>query len=89
VSILQELWRGNLAPQEPRETSERRYKELTKLIIRAEDNLREGMSEEQQEQFEKNYDLLLERQSIIEEETFVEAAQLGARLVIGLIGGEV
>ena len=47
------------------------------------------MSEEQQEQFEKYYDLLLERQSIIEEETFVEAAQLGARLVIGLIGGEV
>ena len=89
MSILQELWRGNIAPQEHPISNNENCKYLTKKIIEAQNILFDGLSEEKRRQFE-NYDMLLmERQAILEEEGFIEAMRLGAQLVIGLIGGEV
>ena len=89
MSILQELWRGNIAPQEHPMSDNADCKYLTKKIIEAQNTLLDGLSEEKQRQFE-NYDMLLmERQSIIDEETFLETMRLSAKLIVSLIGGEV
>ena len=86
MGVLNDLWRGNITPQE------RHIKQddnnLRERILTAGRSFRETLSAEQRELYEAYESLLLERRSAEDEETFIDAFRLGARMMLDVIGGE-
>ena len=52
-SIINELWHGNIIPQEDSRTNSKEMKELLGYMSRHHDNLLHTMTDEQKEIFEK------------------------------------
>ena len=85
MSIINDLWRGEISPQEHRKVPERDYRKLISRICEAQDKLTKGMSEEIKEQFNAYEDLVNEEQYLCLEETFAEGFRLGARLILDVM----
>ena len=81
-SILQELWQGNIVPQEDSKTNSEQMKELLCYIARHNDDLQKSMTDEQKEIFEKFHDCWSEYASLAEEAIFAYAFKLGGRLML-------
>ena len=61
-SIINELWHGNIIPQEDSRTNSKEMKELLGYMSRHHEDLEKSFSDEQKEVFEKFHDSrLLER----------------------------
>lgn len=84
-NILEELWRGNLIPQERDTENGKALRELLKLKDRNHDRLRETMSAEQRETLEKYDDCIDEIHDIIEFEIFSYAFRLGGRFMLATL----
>ena len=80
--IIEELWRGNIIPQEDSRTNSKEMKELLGYISRHHEDLEKSMSDEQKEIFEKFHDCWSEYASLSEEAIFVYAFRLGARFML-------
>ena len=81
MKILEEFWYGNIEPTEY-DTSSKEYKKLQELICRNEEKLRDTMTDEQKERFEKYSDCVRENQVITDCLIFQNGFKLGARMML-------
>ena len=82
MNIINELWHGNIVPQEDSRNNSPEMKELMKYMARHHDDLLKTMSDEQKEIFEKFDDCWSEYVNLAEAAIFEYAFRLGARLTI-------
>ena len=81
-SIINELWHGNIIPQEDSRNNSLKTKELMEYMARHHDDLLKTMTDEQKEIFEKFDDCWSEYASYAEKAIFAYAFKLGMRIAI-------
>ena len=81
-SIINELWHGNIVPQEDSRNNTKEMKELISYIARHDEDLEKLLTEEQKAIFEKYQDCWNEYVSLAEAAIFEYAFKLGARLAM-------
>lgn len=81
-SILEELWYGNISPNDGYYKITKTTKDLMGYIADHHDNLYKTLTDAQKEMLEKLDDCHAELIDINEREIFVYAFRLGARIVI-------
>ena len=81
-SILEELWYGNICPNDEHREITKETKKLMEHIVTHHDNLCRTLTEEQKDSFEKFNNCHSELSCINEREIFVYAFSLGARIAI-------
>ena len=84
-SMIQELWHGNIIPQEDSRTNSKEMKELLGYMSRHHENLEKSFTDEQKETFEKFHDCWSEYMSLGETAIFVYAFKLGARIALEIL----
>ena len=82
MNIINELWHGNIVPQEDSRNNSPEMKELMEYMARHHDDLLKTMPDEQKEIFEKFDDCWSEYMSLAEAAIFEYAFKLGARLML-------
>ncbi|MBQ8173929.1 MAG: hypothetical protein IJ009_00840 [Clostridia bacterium] len=80
--IIQELWHGNILPQQEEGKHEEEIKELRALADRNRDMLKAHLNEEGLDRLERYDENLSELMSLREEDIFENAFRLGVRLAI-------
>lgn len=85
MNILDELWYGNINPQEQSKEKNRAINELLNLMGRNRDRLHDSLTEEQRETLEKYDDCVNEMYGLIESEIFSYAFRLGGRLMLATL----
>ena len=81
-SVINELWHGNIVPQEDSRNNSPEMKELMEYMARHHDDLLQTMSNEQKETFEKFDDCWSEYMSLAEAVIFTYAFKLGMQIAI-------
>ena len=81
-SIINELWHGNIVPQEDSRNNSPEMKELMEYMARHHDDLLKTMTDEQKKTFEKFDDCWSEYMSHAEATIFEYAFKLGMRITI-------
>ena len=81
-SVINELWHGNIVPQEDSRNNSPEMKELMEYMARHHDDLLKSMTDNQKETFEKFDDCWSEYMSLAEASIFEYAFKLGARLAL-------
>ena len=76
-SVIQELWHGNIIPQEDSRTNSKEMKELLSYMARHHEDLEKSFNDEQKEIFEKFHDCWSEYMSLGEAAIFEYAFKLG------------
>lgn len=79
---LEELWHGNVSPQEDSRNNTPEMKQLMEYMARHHDDLLKSMNEEQKDIFERFDDCWSEYASLAEEAIFVYAFRLGAKTML-------
>ena len=82
ISMIKELWRGNICPQTDSRNNSPEMKELMEYMARHHDNLLKTMTDEQKEVFEKFDDCWSEYMSLAEAAIFEYAFKLGMQIAI-------
>ena len=82
MTLLENLWYGNVNPHEAILTENRRYKHLLSLMGRNRDELTETLTDKQLETLEKYDEAMNEMHSLAEVEAFSYGFRLGIRLMI-------
>ena len=85
MNILDELWYGNINPQEQSKENNRAINELLNLMGRNRDRLHDSLTEEQRETLEKYDDCVNEMYGLIESEIFSYAFRLGGGLMLATL----
>ena len=85
MTVLEELWYGNLEPSEFDSSSSNEYKELLHLVCRNEEKLLATMTAEQKDLFSRYSDCVREFQSLAEYLLFQNSFKLGARMMIEIM----
>ena len=80
--IIQELWHGNIVPQEDSRNNTKEMKELISYIARHDEDLYKLLTEEQKAIFEKYQDCWNEYVSLAEAAIFEYAFKLGMTIAI-------
>ena len=88
MSILDELWYGNIAPCERNFKKGSTYAELLGYIVRHEEALQKRMNDEEKEILEKLTECTDEMYGITEREAFVRGFALGAKIIIEVMNTE-
>ena len=81
-SIIQDLWRGNIIPQEDSRINSKEMKVLLIYMARHHGDLEKSFSDEQKEIFEKFHDCWSEYMSLGEAAIFEYAFKLGMQIAI-------
>ena len=82
MNVINELWHGNIVPQEDSQTNTKEMKELISYIARHDDDLEKLLTEEQKAIFEKYQDCWNEYVSLAEAAIFEYAFKLGMQIAI-------
>ncbi len=82
MNTLEELYYGNIVPNEKCAKLNSEVTELLKLLNRNEEKLTATLTEEQKETFEKYKDCNREISEICEREAFLNGFRLGVRIII-------
>ena len=85
MSIIKELWHGNIVPQDDSRNNSHEMKELMEYMARHHDDLLKSMTDEQKEIFEKFDDCWSEYMSLAEAAIFEYAFKLGANLTLNVL----
>ena len=85
MSIIKELWHGNIVPQDDSRNNSHEMKELMEYMARHRDDLLKSMTDEQKEIFEKFDDCWSEYMSLAEAAIFEYAFKLGANLILNVL----
>ena len=85
MNIINELWHGNIVPQENSRNNSPEMKELMEYMARHHDNLLKTMTDEQKETFEKFHDCWSEYMSLAEAAIFEYAFKLGVKITIEVL----
>ena len=84
-TLLEELWYGNVYPQEQSTEHNSEIKELINLMGKNRELLSSALTAEQNLTLEKYDDCLNEMNSIIEKEVFAYGFRLGGRLMLEVL----
>ena len=84
-NIINELWHGNIVPQEDSRNNSPEMKELMEYMARHHDDLLKTMTDEQKGIFEKFEDCWGEYASYAEEAIFEYAFKLGMQITIEVL----
>lgn len=84
-NIINELWHGNINPQEDSRNNSPEMKELMEYMARHHDDLLKTMTDEQKGIFEKFEDCWGEYASYAEEAIFEYAFKLGMQITIDVL----
>ena len=84
-SIINELWHGNIIPQEDSRINSPEMKELLSCMARHHEDLEKSFTDEQKEIFEKFHDCRSEYMSLAEKAIFLYAFKLGGRLMLEML----
>ena len=82
MSILEELWYGNIEPAEYDISHDKKYKDMLQLISRNEDKLLATMTDAQKDLFSHYQDCVREFQAMAECLLFQNSFRLGARMML-------
>ena len=82
TNVINELWHGNIIPQEDSRNNSKEMKELLGYMARHHEDLEKTFTDEQKEIFEKFHDCWDEYVSLAEAAIFEYAFRLGARLTM-------
>ena len=82
MNVINELWHGNIVPQEDSRTNTKEMKELISYIARHDEALEKLLTEEQKAIFEKYQDCWNEYVSLAEAAIFEYAFKLGMQSAI-------
>ena len=82
MTVLEDLWYGNVNPHEAILTDSKRYKHLLSLMGRNRDKLAETLTDKQLETLEKYDEAMNEMHSLAEVEAFSYGFRLGVKLMI-------
>ena len=85
MSILEELWYGNVHPGELNMKKHSPYKELLALMIRHQDDLLLRLNDEEKEIFEKYADAASEMYSHTNREVFISGFTLGVKIMVEVL----
>ena len=85
MSVIKELWHGNICPQTDSRNNSPEMKELMEYIARHHANLLKTLNDEQKEIFEKFDDCWSEYMSLAEAAIFEYAFKLGMRITIEIL----
>lgn len=80
-SVLEELYNGNIRPNELNISQSSEYKEKHKLIVDELNLLKTELSDEQFKKIEKLFDLHYEVENILYRENFIYGFKLGSTLM--------
>jgi len=81
MSIIDELWYGNIAPFEQSTLGDKRFTELLKLVNQDREELVGTLMDKQKETLEKYEETANEMYSVTEREAFSYGFRLGVRLM--------
>ena len=84
-SIINELWYGNIIPQEDSRTNSNEMKELINYMARHHEELEKSFIDGQKETFEKLHDCWSEYMSLAEAAIFEYAFKLGMQMAIDVL----
>ena len=84
-SVINELWHGNIVPQEDSRNNSPEMKELMEYMARHHEDLLQAMTDEQRDILERFDDCWSEYASLAEEAIFVYAFRLGARMMLNVM----
>ena len=82
MSVIKELWHGNISPQTDSRNNSPEMKEHMEYMARHHDDLLKTMTDEQKEIFEKFDDCWSEYASLAETSIFEYAFKLGMQIAI-------
>ena len=85
MNIIEELYYGNVVPNENHAKLSDELKELLKLLNRNEDEFLKTLSNEQKIIFEKLKDCNREISEICEREIFLNGFRLGAKIIVDVV----
>ena len=80
-SIINELWHGNIIPQEDSRNNTKEMKELLGYMSRHHEDLEKSFTDEQKEVFERFHDCQSEYMSLGEAAIVKYAFKIGARMM--------
>ena len=81
-NMINELWHGNIIPQEDSRTNSPQMKELLGYMARHHEELEKSFTDEQKKTFEKFHDCWNEYMSLAEAAIFEYAFKLGMQIAI-------
>jgi hypothetical protein len=84
-SVINELWYGNIIPQESSQTNTKEMKELLVYIARHHEDLEKSFTDEQRIIFEKFHECWSEYASYSEEAIFEYGFKLGMQIAIEVL----
>ena len=84
--VLQELWRGNITPSERFVRSGSEYKKIAGKLSDEMDRLMEMISPEARKQLENIGNLRADMTMLSNEDIFIYAFRMGARLMLDVLG---
>ena len=87
-SVINELWCGNIIPQEDSRTNSSEMKELLGFMARHHEELEKSFTDEQKEIFEKFHDCWSEYMSLAEEAIFTYAFKLGGQIMLDVLNSK-
>ena len=87
-SIINEIWHGNVIPQEDSRTNSPEMKELLNYMARHHEELEKRFSDEQKATFERFHDCWSEYVSLAEEAIFTYAFKLGAQIMLDVLNSK-
>ena len=82
MTILEDLWYGNIDPSETFLNDNRHFKKLLSLMGKNRDKLTDTLTEQQKELLEKYDDIISEMHSLSESESFSCGFSLAVRLIM-------
>ena len=82
MTVLEDLWYGNITPHEAVLQDDKRFKSLLSLMGKNRDKLSDTLTEQQKEILEKYDDTVNELHSLSEQSAFQYGFSLGVRLMI-------
>ena len=82
MTLLENLWYGNVDPHEAILTDSKQYKQLLSLMARSRDELNGTLTEKQSETLEKYDEAVNEMHSLAEVEAFSYGFKLGVKMMI-------
>ena len=82
MSIIDELWYGNIAPFEQSTRGDKRFAELLKLVNQNREELVGTLADKQKETLEKYEEIMNEMYNVTERGAFSYGFRLGVRLMV-------
>ena len=82
MTVLEDLWYGNINPHETYLNGNCRFKHLLFLMGKNRDNLSDSLTEQQKETLEKYDEAVNEMHSLAEQEAFQYGFSLGIRTIL-------